>query len=186
MQQRTLRIKDEGQPAREPAPSRWTAGTGPSAVVEERATAPLPVQVEAPSPPAEPTTIATATTATTVAPPAAVAPSTDSVLEKVLGIVAEKTGYPRDMLDLDLDLEADLGIDTVKQAEVFAMVRETFGIPRQDNLKLRDYPTLAPRGWLRGAGQGRRAGDGRCSAGYRGFDHASGRDGGQCRGGGWR
>ena len=22
------------------------------------------------------------------------------------------------------------------------MVRETFGIPRQDNLKLRDYPTL--------------------------------------------
>jgi acyl carrier protein len=56
--------------------------------------------------------------------------------------VAEKTGYPSDMLELDLDLEADLGIDTVKQAEVFAMVRETFGIPRQDNLKLRDYPTL--------------------------------------------
>ncbi len=59
-----------------------------------------------------------------------------------MAIVAEKTGYPRDMLELDLDLEADLGIDTVKQAEVFAMVRETFGIPRQDNLKLRDYPTL--------------------------------------------
>ena len=41
-----------------------------------------------------------------------------------------------------MDLEADLGIDTVKQAEVFATVRETFGIARQDNLKLRDYPTL--------------------------------------------
>jgi acyl carrier protein len=65
-----------------------------------------------------------------------------SILDKVLGIVAEKTGYPRDMLDPDLDLEADLGVDTVKQAEVFAMVRETFSIPRQDNLKLRDYPTL--------------------------------------------
>jgi len=64
------------------------------------------------------------------------------VAEKVLGMVAEKTGYPRDMLELDLDLEADLGIDTVKQAEVFALVRETFSIPRQDTVKLRDYPTL--------------------------------------------
>ena len=57
-------------------------------------------------------------------------------------MVADKTGYPADMLDLDLDLEADLGIDTVKQAEVFALIRERFGIERDDKLKLRDYPTL--------------------------------------------
>ncbi len=37
--------------------------------------------------------------------------------------MAEKTGYPKDMLDLDLDLEADLGVDTVKQAEMFAAIR---------------------------------------------------------------
>ncbi len=37
------------------------------------------------------------------------------------------TGYPPELLDLDLDLEADLGVDTVKQAEVFAAVRERFG-----------------------------------------------------------
>jgi len=60
----------------------------------------------------------------------------------VLTIVAEKTGYPRDMLELDLDLEADLGIDTVKQAELFVALRAEFNIPKQDNLKLRDYPTL--------------------------------------------
>ena len=47
------------------------------------------------------------------------------------------------MLDLDLDLEADLGVDTVKQAEMFAAIRETYGIPRDEDLKLRDYPTLA-------------------------------------------
>ena len=64
------------------------------------------------------------------------------VMAKVLEIVAAKTGYPQDMLDLDLDLEADLGIDTVKQAETFAAIRETFGIPVQQNLSLRDYPTL--------------------------------------------
>jgi acyl carrier protein/NAD(P)-dependent dehydrogenase (short-subunit alcohol dehydrogenase family) len=66
----------------------------------------------------------------------------DPIREKVLEIVAEKTGYPKDMLDLDLDLEADLGIDTVKQAEMFAAVRAAFNIPREENLKLRDFPTL--------------------------------------------
>ena len=64
------------------------------------------------------------------------------VVQKVLAIVAEKTGYPQDMLELDLDLEADLGVDTVKQAETFAAVREAYGIARQENLKLRDFPTL--------------------------------------------
>ena len=57
--------------------------------------------------------------------------------------MAEKTGYPKDMLDLDLDLEADLGIDTVKQAEMFAAVRAAYNIPRDENLKLREFPTLA-------------------------------------------
>ena len=134
VEQRTLRIKDEGQPRREPAQSRWLPGAGPSAVVAEaRVTVPAPASV----PVSATTTAPATTTATTMASAAG-----DSILEKVLGIVAEKTGYPRDMLDPDLDLEADLGIDTVKQAEVFAMVRETFSIPRQDNLKLRDYPTL--------------------------------------------
>ena len=57
-------------------------------------------------------------------------------------MVAEKTGYPEDMLDLDLDMEADLGIDTVKQAETFAAIREKFEIPFREDLSLRDYPTL--------------------------------------------
>ncbi len=58
-------------------------------------------------------------------------------------LMVEKTGYPKDMLDLDLDLEADLGVDTVKQAEMFAAIREIYNIPRDENRKLRDYPTLA-------------------------------------------
>jgi hypothetical protein len=47
------------------------------------------------------------------------------------------------MLDLDLDLEADLGVDTVKQAEMLAAIREIYKIPREETLKLRDFPTLA-------------------------------------------
>jgi NAD(P)-dependent dehydrogenase (short-subunit alcohol dehydrogenase family) len=61
----------------------------------------------------------------------------------VVEIVSGLTGYPPELLDLDLDMEADLGVDTVKQAEVFAAVRERFNVPRDDNLKLRDFPTLS-------------------------------------------
>ena len=56
--------------------------------------------------------------------------------------MADETGYPLEMLDLDLDLEADLGIDTVKQAEMFAAIRGEWDIERDDDLALRDYPTL--------------------------------------------
>ena len=67
----------------------------------------------------------------------------DAVAERIVALVAEQTGYAADMLALDLDLEADLGIDTVKQAELFARIREEYGIERDDQLVLRDYPTLA-------------------------------------------
>ena len=76
------------------------------------------------------------------AAPAADASVVDPVQAKVLEIVSAQTGYPSDMLDLDLDMEADLGIDTVKQAETFAAIREEWGIERDDSLALRDYPTL--------------------------------------------
>ena len=76
--------------------------------------------------------------------PAPVAAALDeaAVTKEVVGMVAEKTGYPEDMLDIDLDMEADLGIDTVKQAELFASLREHYGIAQQDGIQLKDYPTI--------------------------------------------
>ena len=67
----------------------------------------------------------------------------NEILDHIINIVSEKTGYPADMLDTDLDMEADLGIDTVKQAELFGMVREEYDLPRRDNLQISDYPTLS-------------------------------------------
>ncbi|MBP7147490.1 MAG: acyltransferase domain-containing protein, partial [Acidobacteria bacterium] len=78
-------------------------------------------------------------------PPGAVAAPAAGVAdvqEAVVAIVAAKTGYERELLDLDLDLEADLGIDTIKQAQVMALVREKFGLEREQGLKLADFPTL--------------------------------------------
>jgi phosphopantetheinyl transferase/NAD(P)-dependent dehydrogenase (short-subunit alcohol dehydrogenase family)/acyl carrier protein len=71
------------------------------------------------------------------------------MLQHLLGVIAEKTGYDLDDLEPDMELEADLGIDTVKQAEIFGDVRETFGIGRDDDFVLADYPTIeALADWL--------------------------------------
>src|SRR5581483_3452188 len=117
-----------------------------SKVVEmpARTTAPAvaPPTVVAQEPASIPKTVATQAEKSS-SPAALEVAASDAVKERVLAVVAEKTGYPRDMLDLDLDLEADLGVDTVKQAEMFAAVREIYSIPRDENRKLRHYPTLA-------------------------------------------
>jgi acyl transferase domain-containing protein/NAD(P)H-dependent flavin oxidoreductase YrpB (nitropropane dioxygenase family) len=47
------------------------------------------------------------------------------LLETLVRIACEKTGYPSDMLDPDLDLEAELGIDSIKRVEIVgALQRE--------------------------------------------------------------
>ena len=98
---------------------------------------------ESPAPAAEsPAAAAAAPVAAAPVAAAAAAPAADPVVEAVVSIVAGLTGYPAELLDLDLDLEADLGVDTVKQAEVFAAVRSRFGIERDESVRLRDFPTL--------------------------------------------
>ncbi|MFT3924946.1 MAG: SDR family NAD(P)-dependent oxidoreductase [Myxococcales bacterium] len=47
-----------------------------------------------------------------------------STLEALVLIVSNRTGYPTDMLDPDVDLEADLGIDSIKRLEIVAALRE--------------------------------------------------------------
>lgn len=46
-------------------------------------------------------------------------------LTLVLGIVSERTGYPAEMLALEADLEADLGIDSIKRVEILGALRKT-------------------------------------------------------------
>ena len=60
--------------------------------------------------------------ATLVAPPA-VSAGVD-VVAQMLDVVADKTGYPVEMLDLSMALEADLGIDSIKRVEILSAVQE--------------------------------------------------------------
>ena len=41
--------------------------------------------------------------------------------------IADKTGYPTDMIDEEMELEADLGIDSIKRVEILSMVNTALG-----------------------------------------------------------
>jgi acyl transferase domain-containing protein len=42
----------------------------------------------------------------------------------LIAIVADKTGYPADMLELDMRLDTDLGIDSIKRVEIFSAIQD--------------------------------------------------------------
>ena len=127
------------------------------------AAAPLPAaSVPAPSPPEIPTPAPTmaatssATSSPTHAPPAAASASSspapassptvegsrERVQRLVLAEMVRRTGYPEEMLEQDLDLEGELGIDTVKQVAVLASVREQLQLAPDPTFRLRDANTL--------------------------------------------
>ncbi|WP_438484775.1 SDR family NAD(P)-dependent oxidoreductase [Streptomyces sp. S186] len=100
----------------------------------------LPPAVPEPAPGAAASTAPVAVRAESApAPPAAPA----DVLATVLGIISERTGYPLDMIEPGLDLEADLSIDSIKRVEIVGelAVRLGFGaggteLPRLDDAEL--------------------------------------------------
>jgi acyl transferase domain-containing protein/NAD(P)H-dependent flavin oxidoreductase YrpB (nitropropane dioxygenase family)/NADP-dependent 3-hydroxy acid dehydrogenase YdfG len=110
---------------------------------------PVPLDLQ----PSQPAAAATATTALAPAHGAgrgtalAVAPGVDvltdpegapggdklaSLVDLLLGIVSERTGYPLEMLQLDLDLEADLSIDSIKRIEILGALSIRIGVDAGD------------------------------------------------------
>ena len=41
-----------------------------------------------------------------------------------MAIIGEKTGYPAELLELGMDIEADLGIDSIKRVEIMWSLQE--------------------------------------------------------------
>ncbi|MCK6504074.1 acyltransferase domain-containing protein, partial [Myxococcota bacterium] len=91
---------------------------------------PAPRVVDAPST-SVPAAPALAPPPAPAAPPAT-APARASVQDVLLGIVSERTGYPLEMLDLDLDLEADLSIDSIKRIEILGVLGDQVGLTTSD------------------------------------------------------
>ncbi|UPK71082.1 type I polyketide synthase [Chitinophaga filiformis] len=51
----------------------------------------------------------------------------NDIRSTILLTVSEKTGYPQEMLGMDLDLEADLSIDSIKRMEILGELRVKIG-----------------------------------------------------------
>lgn len=50
----------------------------------------------------------------------------------LLSVVSDRTGYPIEMLDLDLDLEAELSIDSIKRIEIIGELSQRVGLGSAD------------------------------------------------------
>ncbi|AXQ13110.1 hypothetical protein AYI72_15530 [Shewanella algae] len=93
----------------------------PNQVLQSRPQAPIPVP----------------TIAVTTAKPST------GVEELMLQVVADKTGYPTEMLELGMDMEADLGIDSIKRVEILGTVQDQLpNLPQLDAATLSECRTL--------------------------------------------
>ena len=55
--------------------------------------------------------------------------------QSLLDVVSESTGYPVEMLELEMDMEADLGIDSIKRVEILGALQERYPDLPQPNLE---------------------------------------------------
>ena len=112
-------------------------------VAQQPAVAPvLPVVAPVAAPVAAVTAVALPTPAPVAAPSGAAAPTVD-VQQLALEVVSEKTGYPVEMLDLDMEMEAGLGIDSIKQVEILSELQERLpGLPEIAPSELANLRTL--------------------------------------------
>ncbi|MFE5069925.1 acyl carrier protein, partial [Streptomyces sp. NPDC056639] len=62
------------------------------------------------------------------APAAEAAPAPVAVLDELRELYASALGYPVEVITGDADLEADLGIDSLKRAEMLGKVSARFGL----------------------------------------------------------
>ncbi|MGF1498745.1 MAG: beta-ketoacyl synthase N-terminal-like domain-containing protein [Elainellaceae cyanobacterium] len=59
----------------------------------------------------------------------------ETLSQTLLEVVSDKTGYPPEMLEMEMDLEADLGIDSIKRVEIMGGMMDAFPNLPQPNLE---------------------------------------------------
>ena len=127
------------------APVAKTSVSTASSVVE------TPVRHQTQAPRSAPAQTASAAVAmapvvdTVVALAVEVSPAIDlqQIQTVMMEVVAEKTGYPTEMLELEMDMEADLGIDSIKRVEILGSVQEIIAdLPELNPEDLAELRTL--------------------------------------------
>jgi acyl carrier protein len=103
-----------------PAPAPYTNGSAAPAPVAAAPTPSAPVAAPAPTPSSDQDPVAL-----------------------VQAIVSDKTGYPVDMLDPEMDLEGELGVDSIKQVEILSALRDQHpSLPEVDPEAIAELRTI--------------------------------------------
>ncbi len=98
-----------------PAPIPAPMAAPPMPVIAPQVMAPAPRPYREPVASAPPAAVTSAASVTS-------APSADALTAALLDVVAERTGYPASMLTLTMELESDLGIDSIKRVEILSAI----------------------------------------------------------------
>ncbi len=70
-------------------------------------------------------------------------PGVEALTGSMLQVVSEKTGYPVEMLELDMEMEADLGIDSIKRVEILGTMMDLYpNLPEVNPDELAELKTL--------------------------------------------
>jgi len=82
------------------------------------------------------------------APVMVASPAADSgrVTEVLLAVIAEKTGYPVEMLELEMALDTDLGVDSIKRVEILSALQEQ--LPEAPMVRPEDLGSLQTLGQI--------------------------------------
>jgi acyl carrier protein len=60
----------------------------------------------------------------------------------LVDFVVDQTGYPQEIVELDADLEGDLGIDSIRKAQLFGEIGQRYGLSADSSVSLDDFRTL--------------------------------------------
>ncbi|KND28099.1 acyltransferase domain-containing protein [Streptomyces acidiscabies] len=121
-------VAPDGSVLKQPAPSRPSPeAAAPRDAASRQPQTVVPARDSQPEPPATPTSL----------------PGHPELVRVLRDLYAQALGYPPDVLTPGADLEADLGIDSIKQVELFSQALERYGrrLP-PDGSRLTSYTTL--------------------------------------------
>ncbi|WP_340687942.1 acyltransferase domain-containing protein [Amycolatopsis coloradensis] len=147
-----VRALDAGAGTARPAPAPVTGSSAASAlatpapVPSPQAATSAPVAVTPAPAPAEPVVEPVPAQRATSASSEPAGEEGGLVETKVLGelktLYADAVGYPADVFEDNVELEADLGIDSIRQTELLQRARKRYDVPEADHIRITDYTTL--------------------------------------------
>ncbi|MEM6978593.1 MAG: SDR family NAD(P)-dependent oxidoreductase, partial [Planctomycetota bacterium] len=80
----------------------------------------------------------------TAEPQIAVGDASQQLERLIIDLVMDQTGYDESIIDLDADLEAELGVDSIKKAQLLGELHQQYALPsiHDTTITLADFSTL--------------------------------------------